>query len=141
MLTTKTRFILTCILSCMIALTSAQQNLPQLGKSSIQEVVSAMTLEEKVNFLVGGGMNIPGDTRMGVANPTDAQKRVMGAAGTIVGVPRLGIPSLVVCDGPAGIHPFNTGKSRVYYATAWPIGTLLASSWDTTLVKKVGTAW
>jgi len=141
MLTIKNRFILACILSCTIFLTSGQQNPPQLGKNSIQEVVAAMTLEEKVNLLVGGGMNVPGDARMGVANPSDAQKRVMGAAGTIVGVPRLGIPSLVVCDGPAGVHPFNSGKSRVYYATAWPIGTLLASSWDTTLVRKVGTAF
>ncbi len=140
MLALKLRSILTCIFTCIVFFTVAQQNLPQLGKNSVQEVVSAMTLEEKVNFLVGGGMNIPGDGRMGVAVPSDAQKRVMGAAGTIVGIPRLGIPSLVVCDGPAGIHPFNTGKSKVYYATAWPIGTMLASSWDTTLVKKVGAA-
>lgn len=140
MATKQNHFILTCIFACTAILSHAQQNLPQLGKNSVQEVVSAMTLEEKVNLLVGGGMNIPGDARLGAVVPTDAQKRVLGAAGTIVGVPRLGIPSLVVCDGPAGIHPFNTGKSRTYYATAWPIGTLLASSWDTTLVKKVGAA-
>lgn len=139
MFTPRHRFVLVCILTC-IALHVRAQNAPQLGKNSIQEVVSAMTLEEKVNLLVGGGMNLPGDARMGVAIPTEAQRRVLGAAGTVVGVPRLGIPSLVVCDGPAGIHPFNTGKSRVYYATAWPIGTMLASSWDTTLVKKVGGA-
>ena len=136
----KNQFVLVCMLSGITVLATAQQNLPQLGKNSIQEVISAMTLDEKVNLLVGGGMNVPGDERMGVPNPTDAQKRVFGAAGTIVGVPRLGIPSLVVCDGPAGVHPFNSGKSRAYYATAWPIGTLLASSWDTTLVKKVGAA-
>ncbi len=138
MITTR-NLALAALLLCMSAGLLAQ-NPPQLGKNSIHEVVSAMTLEEKVNILVGGGMNMPGMPMFGDAEPTDAQKKVRGAAGTIAGIPRLGIPSIVVCDGPAGIHPFNAGKSRLYYATAWPIGTLLASSWDTTLVKKVGVA-
>ena len=116
------------------------QNLPQLGKNPTADVVAAMTLEEKVNLLVGGGLNMPGIPGAG-GEPTEAQKRVRGAAGTIVGVPRLGIPSLVVCDGPSGVHPFPNPMSRAYYATAWPTGTLLASSWDTTLVRKVGSAF
>jgi beta-glucosidase len=120
----------------------AQNTIPQLGKSSISEVVKAMTLEEKASILVGQGMYVPGMPMPGATTtPTDAQKRVTGAAGTTVAIPRLGIPSLVVCDGPAGIHAFNGGKSRVYYATAWPIGSLLASSWDTALVRKVGAAY
>ncbi len=119
----------------------AQESLPQLGKSPISEIVKAMTLEEKVNLVVGQGMYVPGMPMPGSGlPPTEAQKRVTGAAGTTVAIPRLNIPGLVVCDGPAGIHAFNGGKSRLYYATAWPIGTLLASSWDTALVKKVGIA-
>ena len=119
----------------------AQQALPQLGKSPVGEVVKAMTLEEKVNLLVGQGMYVPGMPMPGAGSqPTDAQKRVTGAAGSTFAIPRLGIPSLVVCDGPAGIHAFNGGTSRMYFATAWPIGTLLASSWDTALVRKVGVA-
>lgn len=119
----------------------AQQTIPQLGKNSISEVVKAMTLEEKANILVGQGMYVPGMPMFGTGAPTDAQKRVTGAAGTTYAIPRLGIPSLVVCDGPAGIHAFNGGFSRLYYATAWPIGSLLASSWDTALVHKVGVAY
>jgi beta-glucosidase len=142
MFTSNNRLLLVSLLSFPAVLAQAQQDLPQLGKNSTQEVVAAMTLEEKVNILVGGGMNVPGmPLPGGTAEPTDAQKRVRGAAGTIVGLPRLGIPSLVVCDGPAGIHAFNAGQSRLYYATAWPIGTLLASSWDTALVRKVGAAF
>ena len=134
------RILVIALLLIMPAVAVAQ-TAPQLGKNSISEVIGAMTLEEKVNMVVGGGMNVPGMPMFGGGEPSDAQKRVLGAAGTVVGVPRLGIPSLVVCDGPAGIHAFNTGHSRLYYATAWPIGTMLASSWDTTLVKKVGAAF
>jgi beta-glucosidase len=117
------------------------QEAPRLGKSPVGDVVKAMTLEEKVDLLVGQGMFVPGMALPGMAaQPSEAQKRVTGAAGTTVAIPRLGIPALVVCDGPSGIHAFNGGKSRMYYATAWPTGTLLASSWDTALVYKVGKA-
>jgi beta-glucosidase len=127
------------LMTAIAVSTNAQT--PRLGKNTIEEVIAAMTLEEKINLVVGGGMSVAGMPMFGDAEPTDAQRRVRGAAGTIAGVPRLGIPSLVVCDGPAGIHAFNAGKSRLYYATAWPIGTMLASSWDTTLVRKVGEAY
>ncbi len=121
---------------------TAQEKLPQLGKAPISEIVKAMTLEEKVNLVVGGGMYVPGMPMPGSGGqPTEAQKRTTGAAGTTAAIPRLGIPGLVVCDGPAGVHAFNGGKSRLYYATAWPTGTLLASSWDTALVRKVGAAY
>jgi beta-glucosidase len=120
---------------------SAQQ-LPQLGKDPVNEVVKAMTLDEKINLVVGGGFYVPGMPFPGANSiPTDAQKRVTGAAGTTYAVPRLGIPGIVVCDGPAGVHAFNSGKSRVYYATAWPVGSLLASSWDTALVHKLGATY
>lgn len=124
------------------ALDSKAQDAPQLGKNSVDEVIRAMTLQEKVDILVGGGMYVPGMPMPGASStPSDAQKRVTGAAGTTGAIPRLGIPGMVVCDGPAGIHAFNGGKSRMYYATAWPIGSLLASSWDTALVNKVGSAY
>src|SRR4030095_5086036 len=61
-------------------------------------------------------------------------------SGHTVAIPRLGIPSLNFADGPAGIHIFFDTSNKTY-TTAWPGGTLLASSWDTALVKKGGVAF
>lgn len=123
----------------------AQTNkgLPQLGKSPVKEVIAAMTLEEKAKLVVGNGFRMPGARPQG---PTvgQTQDKVPGAAGTTFPVPRLGIPSIVLSDGPAGlrIEPIrNHDSSKTYYATAFPVSTLLASTWDTALVKKVGMAF
>jgi beta-glucosidase len=133
-----------CYLFAVITLSvNAQDKLPQLGKAPISEVIKAMTLEEKAKLVVGKGMNL----MMGTADgPTVGQTedQVLGAAGTTFAIPRLGIPTIVVADGPAGVRIDSVRKSnpgKTYYATAWPVGTLLASSWDTALVKKVGTAF
>jgi beta-glucosidase len=117
--------------------------LPKLGKNPIKEVIAQMTLEEKSKLLVGNGFKMPGRKPQGpVIGQT--QDRVPGASGTTYGIPRLGIPSIVVSDGPAGvrIEPIRNGdSSKTFYATAWPVGTLLASSWDTALVRKTGAAF
>ena len=117
---------------------------PQLGKSSVKEVIAAMTIEEKAKLLVGMGMNlnIPG---LPAVDEDDRKvpEKVPGAAGRTHAIPRLGIPSLTLSDGPAGvrINPVRNGDtSRTYYATGFPIGTLLASSWDTALVHRVAVA-
>jgi beta-glucosidase len=116
---------------------------PKLGKNSIKEVIAAMTLEEKAKLVVGNGFKMPGRKPQGpVIGQT--QDKVPGAAGTTFAIPRLGIPTTVVSDGPAGVRidPIRNGdSSKTYYATAWPVGTLLASSWDTALVRKTGAAF
>lgn len=113
-----------------------------LGKNSVKEVVAAMTLEEKARLVVGNGFSMPGISNGPVIGQT--QDKVSGAAGTTFAIPRLGIPSIVLADGPAGlrIDPIRKkDSSKTYYATAFPVATLLASSWDTNLVKKVGVAF
>src|SRR5678816_2989200 len=122
----------------LASIISAQtQKTPQLGKSPLKEVIAAMTLEEKAKLVVGNGFRMPGNNAQG---PTigQTQDKVPGAAGTTFSIPRLGIPSIVVADGPAGlrIQPIrNNDSSKTYYATAFPVATLLASTWDTALVK------
>ena len=120
------------------------QTLPQLGKNSIKEVVAAMTLEEKAKIVVGNGFSMPGMPKANATNLGMTKDKVAGASGTTFAIPRLGIPSMVVSDGPAGVRidPIrDNDSSKTYYATAWPVATLLASTWDTDVVKKVGVAF
>ena len=111
---------------------------PQLRADNIDEVLKAMTLEEKAKLLVGGANNFFGANAV-VGGEADL---VAGAAGTSPAIPRLGIPATVLTDGPAGvrINPTRRGTDKTYYATAFPIGSCLASTWNTELVGKVGEA-
>lgn len=106
--------------------------------SNIDKVIAAMTLPEKASLLVGTGMDGLTDADfIGVAD-----KLVPGAAGTTRGIPRLGIPAVVLADGPAGVRisPTREGVEGTFYCTHFPIGTLLSSTWDTALISEVGDA-
>jgi len=105
----------------------------KLNENNIEEIVNAMTLEEKAKLVVGVG--IPGF----LGNPPS---RVQGAAGETHSIPRLGIPSTVMADGPAGVRidPIREGSKETYHATAFPIASLLSSTWNREIVRKVGAA-
>lgn len=132
------KMVLTMAVGALSA-TMTAKTAPQLNANNIEEVIKAMTLEEKAQLLVGGG----NDGFVGSGAMLGHQKKfVPGAAGTTVAIPRLGIPATVQCDGPAGVHidAHREGDSRNYYATGFPVGTCLASTWNTDLVRKVGEA-
>jgi beta-glucosidase len=105
-------------------------------------LMAGMTLEEKAMLVTGMGMHFPGMTSNNGPVVGQTMDRVPGAAGTTFAIARLGIPNTVLADGPAGlrIQPTRKNDQHTYYATAFPVGTLLASSWDTALVQKVGRA-
>ncbi len=117
---------LLCLICGLLVATSsfAQKNIT-LREDNIDEVLKAMTVEEKVSLLVGGSGDL-----------------VPGAAGYTRAIPRLGIPMTVLADGPAGlrIQPKREGTDQTFYCTGFPTSTLLASSWDPELVKTVTTA-
>lgn len=111
---------------------------PKLTANNIDAVIKAMTLEEKATMVVGTGM-------AGFSNSPvigSSSSLVPGAAGTTAAIPRLGIPSIVLSDGPAGvrINPERNYDHNKYYATHFPIGTALACSWNTSLVGEIGKA-
>ena len=104
-----------------------------------EEVMAKLSLEDKAHFVIGVGMaGFSGDDAVIGAT----KSLVPGAAGTTYPLDSLGIPAVVLADGPAGLRIDATreGDSATYYCTHFPIGTLLASTWNTQLVEEVGQA-
>ncbi|OFX59414.1 MAG: glycosyl hydrolase [Bacteroidetes bacterium GWB2_41_8] len=119
-----------------------------------------MTLDQKAQLVIGTGIffELPDSIKAkmppgfgGDVNTKDPvynemvkriRKYLPGAAGVSSEFPEPGIASQVLSDGPAGlrIQPNRKGDTNTYYCTAFPIGTVLASTWDTDLVYKVGQA-
>ncbi|UJH66437.1 glycoside hydrolase family 3 C-terminal domain-containing protein [Allomuricauda sp. SCSIO 65647] len=103
-------------------------------EARVADALSQMTLEEKIHLLKGSGIA----SAMGQGEPGG----IPGAVGTIVPTPRLGIPTVYLSDGPAGLRilPIREGEDRTHYCTAFPIATSLASTWNEDLVYEVGNA-
>ena len=101
----------------------------------VEDALSRMTIEEKIHLLKGSGL-------ASAIGRVKAGEGIPGAVGTIVATPRLGLPTIFLSDGPAGIRiePHRKGEDKTYYCTAFPIGTLLASTWNTDLIHQVGNA-
>lgn len=129
-----------CIASCT----------PRLGQADDEQVIAAMTLEEKVSLLVGTCKDwnlvpeaapatrhrepVPEgywDTYQG--NTAAMKGKVSGAAGVSYAIPRLGIPGIVLADGPVGLRIDSV-------CTAFPSTVALAATRDTDLVYRVGQA-
>lgn len=124
---------LTIIAILLFLGSQAQAQDLKLRADNIDEIVKAMTLEEKAHLLVGG-------------DNFDSQGRrinyVPGAAGPSHAIPRLGIPATVLTDGPAGVRISSRrqGTDDTFYGTGFPVGIALASTWNTELVEQVGKA-
>ncbi|MBD5116995.1 MAG: glycosyl hydrolase [Ruminococcaceae bacterium] len=88
-----------------------------MKKSEIKALVAEMTLEEKVSLLTGAN------------------------AWSTVAIPRLGIPSINLSDGPHGLRRCDgLGWNESVPATCFPPAVLLACSFDEELAKKQGAA-
>jgi len=92
-------------------------------------VLKKMTLDEKLALLHGNGMPGASNWQMPLTNLGN------GGAGYVPGVPRLGIPPIVMSDAAYGVR--NSGANG-RYSTALPSDLALASSWDSDLACDYG---
>ena len=100
----------------------------QLQAGNIDEVVKAMTLEEKCHFVLGCGMHFNDDAKF------------PGTAGSTFGVSRLGIPETYCADSQQGLR-MNAKRDwdhRDYYPTDFVASPTLASTWDREAAFKIG---
>jgi beta-glucosidase len=83
----------------------------------VEELLQKLTLNEKVSLLSGRDI------------------------WNTVPIKRLGIPSIVMTDGPHGVRPTHPDVGRkMGPVTAFPTGISMGASWNTGLVEKVGQA-
>ena len=90
---------------------------PKELNQRVDELLGKLTLEEKISLLSGKDdwLTVP--------------------------IKRLGIPSIIMTDGPHGVRATNTGSERKEgLTTSFPTGISMAASWNTELVEQVGQA-
>ena len=110
-------------------------NKSTVDKQAVDIILASMSLEDKVAIVSGMGFSLDGK-KLGDID------RVPGTAGYTAPLLHQGLKSIALADGPAGLRiwPKRDGEERTYYATAFPIATLAASTWDIAAVHKVGEA-
>ncbi len=120
----------------LASLSALAQETLTLRPDNLDQVMGALTLREKASLVVGAGYGSM------LAGLSGLDVPVPGAAGMTRPVSRLGIPAIVLSDGPAGVRidPKRKGRKESFYCTGFPIGSLLSSTWNTQLVEKVGRA-
>ena len=142
-----------------VVLFSNQSIAKSNDKKDVAAIIKSMSLEEKAQLVVGTGMYFPmPDSILEKMPPSFGGKLdtitpygkmvkkirtyLPGTAGVTAEYPAYGVSSQTLADGPAGlrISPTREGKDGTFYCTAFPIATVMASSWDTELVESVGKA-
>lgn len=107
----------------------------KFNEQKLRTLIGKMSAEEKAKILSGVGMSI-------VDNIGASDGRVPGSGGQTHAIPRLGIPDIVVSDGPSGLRILNEREndSRQYNTTGFPVETVIGTSWNPRLAYAHGKA-
>ena len=124
----------------------------QKGTLTLDQFVSGLSAVEMANIVEGGeGVQFQmqygtvDDPELADVNDYIQAEAVNGQAGQTVGLYRYSreIPSMTNADGPAGVrleqhYTNNDGEDCYQYCTAFPVGTMLAQTWNTDLAYQMG---
>ena len=104
-----------------------------------KDLVSRMTLEEKIGMIVGDGRFIP-KANLKADESTEVP---IANRNSIMVIPRLSIKATALTDGPSGINkgPAPEGAIDYTYTTSFPTSTCLAATWNTEMVENIGKAF
>lgn len=108
-----------------------ENSVPQLGKNSVDEVLNAMTLQEKATMVVGYLYKV-----RGFGTEKDFDYPGLGFA--IPQVKRLGIPATIVSDGSYGLRRYIPGPGGYWGTTAFPVPIMMACTWNTEAAESTG---
>ncbi|MAE84525.1 MAG: glycosyl hydrolase [Flammeovirgaceae bacterium] len=127
----------------VLIMLSAGSAFAQKVNLNTDKLIKKLTIEEKERIVIGSEMEIPW-SEGGATGVGEVGGDVPGAAGKSLKNDRLGLPIVILADGPAGvrINPLRPGQpNKTFYATAFPVATMLASSFNTELMDEVGQAF
>jgi beta-glucosidase len=133
------------IMSLSVSLIAQENNeLPiyKNEKKSIEErakdLVSRLTLEEKIGLAVGDGRFLP---KVNLKADENSEVPIANRNSKLL-IPRLSLKTTALTDGPAGINkgPAPEGATDYTYTTSFPTSTCLAATWNTEMVKNIGKA-
>ena len=127
------------------------------GNCSLREFVASMDASDLCKLVCGIGMDLSGMPESMQQDPDfhppfdgmlgSGGMKVPGAAGETADLwDKYGIPPVSLADGPAGIRISQKVKDengevlRQQLCTAFPVGSLLACSWDEQLLETMGQA-
>ena len=107
----------------------------QLKQTKVAEALEKMSLADKITLVSGVGMYL-GEGKQGEYD------KVPGTAGYTYPIASAGLHSIALADGPAGLRiwPTREGEEGTFYATAFPVASLVASTWDVNMAQQVGQA-